>query len=462
LGDSYKCYKKRGILVEEYFKNGVLARYLVVDGTFVCASEFTKPYVVGNGEDSIEELFKQKNELRKANPHLHGVQLSFSEVYKKNIKKQGYTLSSVLEDGKKLVLDYKANPHAGSDTIDITDSIHPLFKKVAEDAAKAIPNLTVAGIDLLAHNHSVAPDKNNYRIIEINHRPGLAGHIYPMYGSPRDVIEVVGEHILKTCRVENLKKLLNTQNNELLNSRHQKINIDDPVIKNERNQYDFRFESDTELIKNEFKKENYTGFFMEDFFNLYINDTLISIQGSLTSIFSFYAKRLIENSYRSRELLLEDGLVVSDGDFFKPNEKAKALKYANKFDMHVRLEYRKRKIEITSAKAFDKMWKKLSRKYKKHKPRKGIKKNGILITNAYLDDVKARYLIIDGRCVGVIQYITSKNWEIETYNITPYVHPELIILAEKAAKIVVGIDILGVDIVSKNHFKDPKKQVMLL
>ena len=227
--------KNKEILVEENFQNGILGRYLVVDGKCVAVSEFTKPFVIGNGKDSIEELIYQKNEIRKANPHLRSAMIKVTDTQKKTILSQGYNISSILEKGKKVVIDHRANPQVGSDTIDITDIVHPLFKKVAEAATNAIPGLYVAGIDVLAHDHTIEPKQENYRIIEVNNRAGMAGHLYPMYGNSRNVIEVLGKHLLKTARVNSLINNTRKSNYDLLKSKHNKINLTDVDLLKQRN-----------------------------------------------------------------------------------------------------------------------------------------------------------------------------------------------------------------------------------
>ncbi|NMA73728.1 MAG: hypothetical protein GX963_06105 [Bacteroidales bacterium] len=213
--------------------------------------------------------------------------------------------------------------------------------------------------------------------------------------------------------------------------------------------------TDIELIIDAFKESNYKGFFIKDIFTLNLDGEIIAFRNSLSSRFSFYAKRLLDNPYRRRTLLKKEGFSISEGEFFKPNNKEEALNFAREHNMQVQLEYRRREKTITSIEEFEQAWKALSKRYKRHQTRKGYQKKGILITRNYQEEVKSRYLIIEGKCVGVIQYTVAETGEIETINITPYVHPNFIEIAEKVTRIVVGMDILAVDIVAKDHLRDP-------
>lgn len=450
-----KASRLKKVLIEENFQRGILGRYLVIDGKCISVVEFTKPYIIGNGKDTIEELIHKKNETRKLNPHLKNSLLVINENHKKNIKEQGYHLLSIPKEGEKIVLDYKANPKIGSDTVDITDKVHPLFKKLAEKAIKAIPGLYVAGVDLLALDHTIEPNNNNYRIIEMNNRPGLGGHLYTLYGYPRNVVNSIEKHIFRTIRINSLTNHLKKSSvdcNEYIYSLHK----DELQEAKEPNNYIIK-KSTNELIENEFEKLGYQGDYIKNFLVIPIGDELIAFNGSLSSNFSLFAKRILENQYWSRKFLTEDNLSIPEGKIFKSKSKQEAFEYAKEFNMHVQLEYRDNRIIISSEEEFDYGWETLVNIYNNHKSKNPLKKRGILITRFSSEKTKARYLIIDGFCVGVIQYIQTPTGNIETFNITSHVHPKLKKLATAAANIVLGVDIVGVDITSKDHFKDPDK-----
>lgn len=195
-----KASKSGEILVEEQFKGGIEARYLVVGGKCIAITEKVPPYVTGNGFDTVANLLKKKNDERAKNPHLRSRLIKLDEHRLSVLKRQGYNLSSIPRKGDVVIIDLKVGFPIGSDSFDITDEVHPLFKQIAEKAASAVPGLDVVGIDLLAYDHTQAPGQNDYIVIEVNNRPGLGSHLYPVYGKPRNVIKEIVDYTLKTMK----------------------------------------------------------------------------------------------------------------------------------------------------------------------------------------------------------------------------------------------------------------------
>ena len=191
---------KRGVLVEEHFMGGDEARFLVVGQR--CAAVFKKipPHVLGNGLDTVLELIERKNKLRSGNPHLCRRLIELDEHRLIVLKEQGYEPSSIPPKGAVVVIDWKANTSTGGDSIDLTDEVHPSFKQVAERVAGAVPGLDVIGVDILSFGFSQEATKENYIVIEANTRPGLGGHLYPVYGTPRNVARAIVEYTINKNR----------------------------------------------------------------------------------------------------------------------------------------------------------------------------------------------------------------------------------------------------------------------
>ncbi|NLJ18735.1 acylphosphatase [Globicatella sulfidifaciens] len=451
--DALKITKGK-ILIEENFTNGILARYLVVDGKCVSVVEFPYPCVIGNGKDTIEELITQKNECRKLNPHLSQGLIKISKTTSKYLKQQGYTLSSIPTNGTKVILDQKANPKIGSDTVDITDNVHPLFKRLAEKATNAIPGLTVSGIDMLALDHTKEPTTDNYSIIEMNNRPGLGGHIYTLYGYPRDVIKTIAQHMVNTLKIDNLTRTIKSSSTRTDKS----LDYDAYVYQSKRlNHYEDTISSANKLLSQAFEKQGFETTSINDYLVFSFEDQFIIFNQTVSSNLSFFAQTMLQNKYWSRKFLEEDGLSIPEGKFFMTNQKEKAFRFANEYNMQVQLEYGNTKLAVYSTDDFNIAWDKITCIYNEHRTNRRLKKRGILITELSQDQVTARYLIIDGECVGVLQYNLTKDGVIETFNITNFVHPHFKRIAEKAAKSILGADIIGVEIVTKDHLRNPKE-----
>ena len=94
--------------------------------------------------------------------------------------------------GERIYLRKNSNLSTGGDSIDITDIIHPDFKKIAIKTIHAIPGIVYAGIDLMTDKDiSKKPTRNNYIIIEMNLSPGIFMHHFPYKGRSRNVAKEI-------------------------------------------------------------------------------------------------------------------------------------------------------------------------------------------------------------------------------------------------------------------------------
>ncbi|NEE04096.1 CapA family protein [Phytoactinopolyspora halotolerans] len=190
---------RRGVLVEEHV-DGTEGRFLVVGGRCIAAIKRVAPYVVGNGQDSIEELIRQKNAERAQNPNLHKRLIQVDDHRMGVLREQGYDLAAIPAAGVRVALDLKGNISTGAESVDITDDVHPSFLDVAGRAAAAFPGLDVAGVDLIAHDFSQPATDGNYIVCEMNNRPGIGSHHFPVHGEPRDVAAAIVDLHINTAR----------------------------------------------------------------------------------------------------------------------------------------------------------------------------------------------------------------------------------------------------------------------
>lgn len=193
-------HSEKGILVEEQFTGGTEARYLVVDGKCVAVLKRIPPMVFGNGIDTIEMLIEKKNNQKLKNPNLKNKLIKIDHHRSSMIKTQGFKITDIPPNGTRIIIDWKAGLSTGADSYDYTDEIHSGFKKIAEKAAVSVPGLDIAGIDILAHDHTLEPTDENYIVIEVNTRPGIGGHHYPVYGKPRNVVKDIVKYVIKKMK----------------------------------------------------------------------------------------------------------------------------------------------------------------------------------------------------------------------------------------------------------------------
>ncbi|WP_051189186.1 acylphosphatase [Halalkalibacillus halophilus] len=169
------------IIVETYVA-GDEFRIVVIEDQVLGAMKRRPASVVGDGKHTITQLIRMQNEIRKMNPHLTSRLIKVDREVLDLLKRSGHTLKSVPEEGERIYLREKSNLSAGGEAIDVTDELTDELKQIAIDAGKAIPGLTHYGVDMIVNQ-----EKNTGVILEVNARPGLGGHLFPMEGTPRDL-----------------------------------------------------------------------------------------------------------------------------------------------------------------------------------------------------------------------------------------------------------------------------------
>lgn len=173
------------IVVEKHVE-GDDYRAFVVGGKVVAAVKRIPANVVGDGTHTIDQLISLKNKDRKKNPFLSkGLIKKDKEVLAK-IAASGYTLDSILEDGKFLFLRGKANASAGGDVIDVTDTLPRIVKESAVKAISSIPGLEYCGVDVL-YNEAT----KRHAIIEMNSRAQIGVNMYPTEGVGRNIPKAI-------------------------------------------------------------------------------------------------------------------------------------------------------------------------------------------------------------------------------------------------------------------------------
>ena len=179
-----RANRSRGRVLVEAFVPGDDHRLLVIHGRFVAAVKRLPPAITGDGRSSIAELVEELNrdpsrdELRRHRVTLDG-------ELKRLLARAGHELDTVLPEGEVLALRSTANVSTGGCAIDVTDQVHPDNREMAVRAIEAI-GLDVGGVDFLTQDI-----RRSFRegggIVEVNARPGLRPHTWPVEGQSRDV-----------------------------------------------------------------------------------------------------------------------------------------------------------------------------------------------------------------------------------------------------------------------------------
>src|SRR5699024_10919762 len=140
--------------------------------------------VVGDGQHTIEQLIKQKNETRKENPYLKTKLIEADSELISYIERSGYNLKSVPDIDKIIYLRGAANISAGGDPVESLNDLSDKVKQTAIEALKAIPGLKHAGVDILAN-------EDESFVLEVNTTADICMHVFPQEGQSINVPEAI-------------------------------------------------------------------------------------------------------------------------------------------------------------------------------------------------------------------------------------------------------------------------------
>lgn len=173
-------------LIVQQHVNGDEVRIYVLGDKVLAAANRLPANIIGDGQSSIVKLIEYKNEFRKQIPHLNYRPIKVDTEVRNLINDAGYTLDSILKKGERLFLRKISNVSTGGDPIDVTDKLTEKQKKIAVDATRAIPGLTHCGVDMIIDEKS-----GDGVILELNTRPGIGSHLFPIEGKARDIPKAI-------------------------------------------------------------------------------------------------------------------------------------------------------------------------------------------------------------------------------------------------------------------------------
>ncbi|MEK7140230.1 MAG: cyanophycin synthetase [Patescibacteria group bacterium] len=189
-------FKIDRVAIVERYQPGRDYRIVVLDREVISAYERISLSVVGDGKSSIMKLLraKQRDFIKKG----RDTKINFSDPRIKNkLKKQNLKYSSILQKTETVFLLDNANLSTGGDSVDVTKTMHPDFKKIAIELTKKM-GLRMAGVDLMIQKGNIIgnPKTSKYYVIEINAAPGL-DHYVTTGPAQKKVVEAMYLKILK-------------------------------------------------------------------------------------------------------------------------------------------------------------------------------------------------------------------------------------------------------------------------
>jgi len=188
----------RNIIVESFLE-GYDHRLLVINNKLVAAAKRMPGHIVGDGEHTVEELVAIVNEdPRRGVGHEKVLtRLELDNQAERLLKRLGYDKDTVPKKDETVFLRSTANLSTGGTAIDVTDTIHPDNREMAERAIKAI-GLDIGGVDFLTRDITESYREAGGGICEVNAGPGFRMHVAPSEGTPRDVAGPVIDMLFPT------------------------------------------------------------------------------------------------------------------------------------------------------------------------------------------------------------------------------------------------------------------------
>jgi D-alanine-D-alanine ligase-like ATP-grasp enzyme len=168
-------------------------RIVVLDSEVISAYERVPLSVVGDGESTILELLKEKQNRFIAEHRDTYIDLDDARIERK-LKNQKLNLGSILQDKRKIFLLDNANLSTGGDSSDVTHAIHPYFKELAIKLTRDM-GLRLCGVDLMVQG-DISVRTDAYFILEINAAPGL-DHYAKIGEAQKKIVESLYLEVLK-------------------------------------------------------------------------------------------------------------------------------------------------------------------------------------------------------------------------------------------------------------------------
>ncbi|WP_187423892.1 bifunctional glutamate--cysteine ligase GshA/glutathione synthetase GshB [Streptococcus sp. Marseille-P7376] len=177
------------VLVEEFIA-GTEYRFFVLDGQCQAVLLRVAANVVGDGQHTVRELvaIKNDNPLRGRDHRSPLEIIELGDIELLMLDQQGYGPDDILPAGVKVDLRRNSNISTGGDSIDVTDSMHPSYKELAADMAKAM-GAWACGVDLIIPDSSAISTKENPNCtcIELNFNPSMYMHTYCAEGPGQSI-----------------------------------------------------------------------------------------------------------------------------------------------------------------------------------------------------------------------------------------------------------------------------------
>lgn len=145
-------------------------RIVVLDKNVISAYQRLPLSVVGDGRSTIMQLLQKKQKEFIALDRDTHIDMKDPRIRRKLLH-QHMAMRSVPAKGERIMLLDNANLSSGGDALDVTDTLHADYKRMAVKLTRDM-GLRLCGVDIMTER-DIALKPSKYSIIEINSAPGL-------------------------------------------------------------------------------------------------------------------------------------------------------------------------------------------------------------------------------------------------------------------------------------------------
>lgn len=194
------CFEKSAAkyknLILEKFISGESYRVHLHNGKVLDAWRMNPARVTGDGNSTIQQLIEienEKSERKSIHSSLETVPLD--TVTELNLQKLGLTCRSIPSAGEIVTLSATSNESRGGSPENYLHSLHPEVAELCSQAANTL-RLKVCAVDLISEDASIALNRSNVAICEINSQPQIGDYLsYP------HIFDDLLKNLLCDCRV---------------------------------------------------------------------------------------------------------------------------------------------------------------------------------------------------------------------------------------------------------------------
>jgi D-alanine-D-alanine ligase-like ATP-grasp enzyme len=190
LSDAFRSAKQlcRYVVIEEYLE-GSVCRATVVGGKLAGFFQAFPPRIVGDGIFSIKDLVAEANARKPERVQ----DIVLREEHEQFLARLGYSLGSVLPQGRVVALTHRTGRLFGGRTRELFGSEHAALRASVERAAQAL-HAPIVGFDLIMPEPELDPLTQRWGIIEANSVPYIDIHYLPLEGQPSAVARQVWDY----------------------------------------------------------------------------------------------------------------------------------------------------------------------------------------------------------------------------------------------------------------------------